>query len=164
MSGKTYAQRVNEHAALNLPAEDDIIEYRRVWQKHVIDNINNVIEQSRKAPAYDRKDFFIVMRVGMEHIGQIPKTMVYSRFTCEAPAFKQSQWRYNWKTQTLDYLWCLPDKLIYYDMLRRAPELLKDPETAEQTKQCIMFASGELEAWARAQDKGKPGYIIKVEH
>lgn len=159
---KTYGQRVHEHWLNNPGEEDDVIEYRRRMEIELIQKRDAVIEKAITDAAYEGKDFYIVMLFKVEKIGQATRTFVFARLSCPTPVYKQAVWKYHRGSGVLEFLWSIPDAILYYHVLRNQKQYLDDKETAGLAKFIILMESGELLEWVKKENGEKIDAIIKI--
>lgn len=159
---KTYGQKIAQHLDQKHALEDDVIEYRRTMEKRVLLDIKNVAEQACKSPHYGTQDFYIVLLMKVEHIGQAPRTYVFARKSCPTPTYKQSVWKYHRESGSLEFLWSIPDKILYYHIVNNATKYLIDKETSQLTKYVLLMESGELVAWVKKENGELPDALIQI--
>jgi hypothetical protein len=58
-------------------------------------------------------------------------------------------------------MWSIPDQVLYWHIIRNAPQYLNDPETAGLAKFCLLMESGELMEWIIKENGEKPDGIIQ---
>lgn len=162
MIKKTYGQQIIEHREKNLDMEDDIIEYRRQMEPSIVDNISHTISQSKYSPIYAGKDFYIVLIIKKERIGGTPRTMVFARRSCPTPTYKQSVWKYHNNADSLEFLWSIPDEILYWHIVRNAHTLVEDKECADITKFVMLMESGELLNWVKKENGEKDDAVIII--
>lgn len=80
------------------------------------------------------------------------ENMAYeARITCPPPFYAQSAWRYDQKTDNLQYLWTVPDRQTCEIILAKPQEWHRRiPALVDQT---FRFASGELKELCRTMNK-----------
>lgn len=159
---KTYGEKLTEHIKKELTLEDDVIEYRRKLEPDVLKEINNVITKSKNNSLYRFKDFYIVMLTKIERIGGVPHNMIFARQSCPTPVYRQSVWKYKHNSDQLEFLWCIPDSILYSHILRCPTKYLADKECADLAKFVMLMESGELLEWVKKENKEKKDAIIKI--
>lgn len=157
---KKYGQIIADNAAHHQSLDDDVIEYRRTMEKDVIKNIKTTIDQALKSPHYDGKDFYIVMLVKLEHIGQVPRTYIFSRLSCPTPTYNQHVWKYHRTLSKLEFLWSIPDKILYYHIVRNNHRYLIDPETKHLAQYVLLMETGQLLDWVKKENGEKVDAVI----
>lgn len=158
----TYGKKVFDHHAKNITLEDDVIEYRRGMEKEIIHNINRVVQEALLKPQYDLRDFYIVILMRVEHIGQAARTFVFSRISCPTPVFKQSVWKYHRDSASLEFLWSIPDAILYNDIIAHPQKYAHDKETADLVKFVLLMESGELLTWVKKENGEKEDGVIQI--
>ena len=160
MTKKTYGQTVLDNA--NTPVEDDIIEYRRAMEPEILANINETAFKASQSDTYRNKDFYIVLLTKVERIGNAERTFVLARHSCPTPTYKQAVWKYKHESGTLEFMWSIPDKILYYYILRNQTKLLADKEYAQTVKFVILMESGELLDYVKRENNEKIDAVIKI--
>ena len=159
MVRKTYGEEV-VRALMNETMDDDVIEYRRPMEQEVLKNIEHTVKEALKSPIYTGKDFYIVLLFKVERIGSAPRTFVFARQSCPTPIYKQSVWKYHRNASSLEFLWSIPDMLLYYDVLRNGHQLPKEEQ--ELFKFVTLMESGELLEWVKKENGEKIDAVIKM--
>jgi hypothetical protein len=157
---KPAGQVILEHDALHLALEDDIIEYRRKMEPAIIKGIWETVEKSKILPIYAGKDFYICLTTTTEAVLRQPKTVVWARRSCPTPVYKQSVWKYHNSTGNLEYLWTIPDALLYHHIIRNQDQYLRDKECYQLAQFVILMESGELLEWIKRENGEKIDAVI----
>jgi hypothetical protein len=157
---KTYGQMVVDN--WNTPVEDDVIEYRRAMEPEIWDNIVSTAEKAAAHPLYRNKDFYVVLLTKVERIGHAVRTFALARQSCPTPVYQQAVWKYHRDTGALEFLWSIPDKILYYYILNNKQKVLADKECAETAKFVILMESGELLEWVKRENFEKKDAVIKI--
>lgn len=159
---KTYGQSLIDHEAKLIAKEDDIIEYRQEMEKDVIEHINNTILNAKASPLYANKDFYIVMLMKIEKVGGVPRTLVFARRSCPTPVYKQSVWKYHNFSDKLEFLWTIPDAILYWHIMNNRQKYFEDKECADLAKFVTLMESGELLEWVKRENGEKIDAVIKL--
>jgi hypothetical protein len=159
---KTYGSKLIDHIAKNHTLDDDVIEYRRKLECDVLKEIENVIAKTRNAPLYRFKDFYIVMLTKVERLGGVPHNMIFARRSCPTPIYRQSVWKFKNVADQLEFLWAIPDSILYNHILRNKEKYLADKECAELAKFVILMESGELLEWVKRENCEKIDAVINI--
>ena len=159
---KTAGQQVLEHDARRLDFDDDIIEYRKSMEAELINNIHNTVAVSKNNTVYKGKDFYIVVLMSNDRVLRSPKSIVLARQSCPTPVYKQSVWKYHHASDSLEFLWSIPDSILYYHIVRNPSKYLNDKECADLAKFVLLMESGELLKWCKKENKEKQDAIIKI--
>ncbi len=159
---KTYGSQVIDHNSLYKTLDDDVIEYRREMEKDVIGNINAVITQALIDPQYTNRDFYIVLLMKVERLGQAPRTFVFARLSCPTPTYKQSVWKYHHFSGHQEFLWSIPDKILYYHIVNNSQKYLQDHETVDLAKFVLLMESKELLEWVRRENGEQQDAVILI--
>jgi hypothetical protein len=157
----TYGQQVLDHWAQKHTDDDDVIEYRRKMEPEILKNIHETAERSSKIEPYCGKDFYIVLAMKTERVGGVPRTWVFARQSCPTPTYQQSVWKCHHQTGALEYLWCIPDQVLYWHVIHNAHKYINDAETAGMAKFCLLMESNELIEWVIKENGEKPDGVIQ---
>lgn len=159
---KTAGQLVADHNIKNIGLEDDVIEYRRMMEPSIIADIHATIAKALKCPVYDNKDFYIVLLMNTERMLGALQFRTFARRSCPTPVYQQGVWKYHYASGTLEFLWSIPDQVLYWHVYHNAPKYLKDKECYEMARTVCMMESGELLEWVIKENGEKPDVIISV--
>jgi hypothetical protein len=159
---KLAGQIILEHDGLALDFEDDIIEYRRAMEPSIMDSIYKTVDKARFKDGYYGKDFYIVLITTIDRVLKQPKIIPLARKSCPTPVYKQSVWKYKSTINQIEFLWSIPDAILYYHILHNQPRYTQDKETEELAKFVILMESGELLEWVKKENGEKIDAVIKV--
>ncbi len=158
---KTYGQVMNDHWSKEHTAEDNVREYSREIGKDVIKDIYRVIEESKNIDLYKNKDFYIVLGSKIQKFGQAFEPLVWARRSCPTPVYSQCVWKYHHLSGALEFIFNIPDRFRYYDMVKNSSKYLKgSKDESEQCKTVLLMESGELLTWVKKQNGEKIDAII----
>jgi hypothetical protein len=158
---KSYGQHVLEDwkAPTETATMHDVDDARSGWEKEILKNINETVEKTLIDPHFNNKDFYILVLFKVERLGQSPRSWTFARQSCPTPTYNQNVWKYNRVSGTLDFLWSIPNEMMYYYVLRNAFNLPK--ENHEMVKFVTLMESGELLQWVLKENGEKPDGVIK---
>lgn len=159
---KTYGSKILEHYAKDLTLDDDVIEYRRQLESDALKEIDSLIEKTKNNSLYRNKDFYIVMLTKMEKIGSVPHNYFLARQSCPTPVYRQAVWKYKHVSGVLEFLWCIPDAILYYHLFHNKQKYLADKECEDLTKFVILMESGELLEWVKRENHEKIDAVIRI--
>ena len=159
---KTFGTKLREHQAKNLSLDDDVIEYRRQMEGEIMANVHKAVAEAKDQPLYLNHDFYVVLLIRKERFGDSPNTLALARRSCPTPVYKQSVWKYHTHSGSLEFLWCIPDAVLYHHILRESQQYLSDPETQQLAKFVILMESGELLDWVKKENGEKKDAVIKL--
>lgn len=159
---KTAGQQILEHDALRLSMDDDVIEYRKSMEGDVLKKIYDTAHQAKTQTNYTNKDFYVVLVITEDRVLRQPKIITLARQSCPTPVYKQSVWKFMHTTGTLEFLWTIPDQILYYHILRNKQKYLQDAECAQLAKFVILMESGELLEWIKKENGEKLDAVIKI--
>lgn len=163
-SKKLAGQAVLEHDSLALDFEADVIEYRRAMEPDILANIYDTANKSKDKDGYRGKDFYIVLITTNDRVLKQPRIISLARKSCPTPVYKQSVWKYRTSTGELEYLWSIPDMILYYHILNNQTKYLADRETAQLAQFVILMESGELLTWVKKENGEKIDAVIKIDN
>ncbi len=159
---KLAGQVVLEHDALALDFDADIIEYRRAMEPDIIGRLRDTANKSKNQDGYRGKDFYIVLITTIDPILRQPKLIALARKSCPTPVYKQSVWKYKNSSGELEFIWSIPDAILYYHILRNQSKYLTDKDTADLAKFVILMESGDLLRWVKKENGEKIDAVIKI--
>ena len=162
MTKKTAGQTILEHDALRLDMDDDIIEYRRAMEPDIAKRLNDTAQEAKTKDLYRHKDFYIVLITTNDRVLRKPKIIVLARKSCPTPVYKQSVWKYRHASDTLEFLWSIPDAILYYHILQNRLKYINDPECADLAKFVILMVTGELLDWVKEENGEKLDAVIEI--
>ena len=158
---KTYGQQVLDHWGTEHSDDDDVIEYRRAMEPEIIKNIWKAIEKAKNQDLYRNHDFYVCLLMKTERIGGAARTFVLARKSCPTPTYQQSTWKYHHESGSLEFLWSIPDKILYYHIVNNAQKYLADKECEGLAKFVLLMESGDLLKWVIKENGEKPDAVIK---
>jgi hypothetical protein len=159
---KLAGQKILEHDTLALDFEDDIVEYRRAMEPDIMDSIYKAVDKSRFTDGYYNKDFYVVLITTGDRVLRQPKIISLVRKSCPTPVYKQSVWKYINATGKLEFLWSIPDAILYYHILKNQDKYLLDKETMDLARFVILMESGELLEWVKKENGEKIDAVITI--
>lgn len=163
---KTAGQLVYEHNQKQHVMEDDISEYRGEHEKEIIDRINAcAYHAATNIDIYKNRDFYVVMLIAKDAMLKHPRYIIFARRSCPSPIYKQAVWKYNHVSGTLEFLWVIPDKILYYHVLNNRQKYLQDKECQDMVKFVTLMESGELLEWIKkenGEDTKIGNVVIKI--
>ena len=160
---KLAGQTILEHDGLKLDFEDDFIEYRRAMEPDIVAAIINTANNAKLQDGYTGKDFYIVLITTTDRVLRQPNIIPLARKSCPTPVYKQSVWKYKTFSDQLEFLWSIPDMILYYHILRNQVKYMNDKETCDLAKFVILMESGELLNWIKRENGEKIDAVIKIE-
>jgi hypothetical protein len=159
----TIGQQVKDHQNKGLVMEDDVIEYRRMMEPDIIKKIHATIADAKTHTIYQNKDFYIVKLILREKtLAGTPRNMIFARQSCPTPVYRQSTWKYHHLSGSLEFLWTIPDRFLYYDIVRNAHQYLQDKETRNLARFVLLMESGELLQWVKKECGELKDAVIKI--
>lgn len=157
---KTVGQQIVEHDALRLSLDDDIIEYRRAMEPEILKSIDNTIQKAVANPTYKDRDFYVVLIMMTDRVLKHFRYICVARLSCPTPTYKQAVWKYHHTSDSLEFLWSIPDKILYYHLLNNKEKYLQDKECSDLLKFVILMESGELLTWVKKENGEKKDAVI----
>jgi len=158
---QTFGSQVLEHRAKNLTMDDDVIEYRRAMEHDIIGMVNNAATEAKNHTLYANKDFYVVLLILKERFADTPNFKVFARQSCPTPTYKQSVWKYHHHTSTIEFLWCIPDGVLYHHILANPRKYLEDKETNLIAQTVIQMETGQLLTKVKKENGEKIDVVIK---
>lgn len=162
MTKKTAGQTIVEHDGLRLDMEDDIIEYRRAMEPDIMIRIHQTAQEAKNKDLYRNKDFYVVLITTNDRVLRKPRIIVLARKSCPTPVYKQSVWKYRHASDNLEFLWTIPDAVLYYHILNNRLSYINDKECADLAKFVILMETGELIDWVKQENGEKLDVVIEI--
>ncbi len=159
---KSYGQTVSDHDALGLELEDDVSEYTGAMSPDLMKDIQDRIAKALTQTLYQNKNFYVVLVTTLERMFGKPKWIVWVRLSCPTPVYSQHVFKYHYLSGSLEYLWTIPARARYYDILRYRDKYMQDKEWQEMTKFVVLMESGELLNWVKKENGEKIDAVIKI--
>ena len=160
---KLAGQIISEHNSLGLDLEADIIEYRQVMEPDIIARLHDTAHKAKDQEGYIGKDFYIVLITFVDRVLKQPRIIPLARKSCPTPTYKQSVWKYRTITADLEFLWSIPDSILYYHILNNQAQYLADKETAQLAQFVILMENGDLLRWVKKENGEKIDAVIKID-
>lgn len=131
-------------AALELqqkqPDTLDPIELQREMQKDYVDNLIECVQTNRKDIT---GNFYVVVLTKMERLlTNVFRNFFFARRSCPTPDYDQAVYKYNADSETLDYIWCIPDRDTSYSLKLQALEI--DNNEKMLLQHVLDFSDGTL--------------------
>lgn len=147
-------------------AREEAIFMSNAMSEQRMASLYNVANETRKNLYYTNIDFYIVLVPTHERTAEMkPEDFVFVRRSCPTPGYNQNVFKFHKDTGSLEFLWSIPRKAIYYDLYKNRMKYLSNPKLKPRTAFVVMMESGELEKWVAKENKEdpkKPKAIIKV--
>lgn len=161
---KLAGQIIREHDGLSLDLEDDVVEYRRQMEPDIMVRLRDAAHKAKDQDGYAGKDFYIVLLTLVDRVLRQPRIIPLARKSCPTPVYKQSVWKYRHMSGELEFLWSIPDAILYHHILRNQAKYLEDKETSELAKFVILMESGDLLRWVKKENGEKIDAVIKLDN
>ncbi|HEY5267610.1 MAG TPA: hypothetical protein VII94_00560 [Candidatus Saccharimonadales bacterium] len=159
---KLAGQEILEHDNLCLDLEDDISEYRRAMEPDIMARLRDTTNKAKDTYGYIGKDFYIVLITTIDRVLRQPKIIPLARKSCPTPVYKQSVWKFKTASGELEFMWSIPDVILYYHILNNQAKYLNDKETADLAKFVVLMENGELLKWVKKENGEKIDAVIKI--
>lgn len=159
---KKAGQIILEHDSHRISMEDDVIEYRKAMEPDIMTKLYNTAKQAKNNDLYRSKDFYVVLTTTPDRVLRQPKILTWARKSCPTPVYKQSVWKYRSESDHLEFLWSIPDQILYYHILHNKAKYMNDKECSELAKFVILMESGELLTWIKKENGEKLDAVIKM--
>lgn len=159
---KTAGQLIVEHDAKGLGFDDDVIEYRRQMEYQMMREIQDTAQRSKNHSKYLGKNFYVVMLNSVDKVLRQPRTVIFARESCPTPVYKQSVWKYCYNSDSLEFMWSIPDSILYYHIIQNKAKYLLDKECSDLAKFVVLMESGDLLDWVKKENGEKIDALINV--
>jgi hypothetical protein len=161
---KTYGQIIQEHRQANPYTNEDTHEYARQMGLSLMKDVHQTVAKALKKDLYLNKDFYIETRTKTERLTMTPETWVFARRSCPSAGYEQMVFKYHHQSASLELLWCIPERMRYWHIVRNPDQYLKskDVGVADMAKSVLLMESGDLIDWIDKENGYKPdGLIVK---
>lgn len=162
MERKTVGQMVQEHNERNLELDDDVREYTQAMTPLLQQALYDTSHQASQHDLYKNKDFYVVLVKNVDRILGQPKFQVWARRSCPTPVYKQDVFKYHHQSGDLEFLWCIPSALRYWDIIRNKEKYLQNKETRRLASFVLLMESGKLVEWVKKENGEKPDAVITL--
>lgn len=160
---KTVGTIVQENNDRGLGLEDNVQEYSTLMGRDLMRDIRVFADSVNKAEAFAGKDFYVVVALNADRMLHQPKFQILPpRFSCPTPVYKQAVWKFHKNTHELEYLWNIPSKQRYEDILKHRIHYLSDPKWKRQAEMVLFMESGALLKWVKKECGDLTDAIIKI--
>lgn len=160
MKKVTVGQQIQEHKNKNLALEDDTREYTQLMSPEIWNNILEAIKDAKTRPQYNNKNIYIQLLHFKEPIQQQLITKTFARLSCPTPAYNQSVLRYNHAVGDITFLWTLPNRVLYDDMVKNPRDYRDDPTQRDRAEFVWADYTGELMKLVHRENGEKPDAVI----
>lgn len=162
MSTKTVGQQVLENREKNHILTDDVQMYTEEMSKEILSLLQETITAALKHDLYQNRDFYIVLVKNVDRVLGEPKFQIWARRSCPTPVYKQDVWKYHHESGELEFLWCIPSAVRYWDIIRNTQKYFEDKRTARLAKFVTLMESGELLKWVKRENGELKDAIITI--
>lgn len=162
MTKKTVGQQVQENNDKRQQLDDDVRAYTEAMAPLIQQSLYDTAHQACQHDLYKNKDFYVVLVKNVDKTLGQPKFQVWARRSCPTPVYKQDVFKYHHISGELEFLWCIPSALRYWDIIRNKQEYLSRKETARLAQFVLLMESGELLDWCKKENGEKIDAIIST--
>lgn len=159
---KTAGQVILEHDKKRFDLEDSVTEYTRAIYPMIYKNMWNEIEAKKNQFPYTNKDFYVCYTFIRDRILRHPKPIIWVRQSCPTPVYDQTVYKYHHNAGTLEFLWVIPNKMLYWHIVHNKQKYIENKETASLAKMVLLMESGELLTWVKKENGNKKDAVIKI--
>lgn len=125
--------------------------------------VYQIAQDSAKKDYFLNRDFYIVLvPTNTRDTQMLPMDLPFVRRSCPSPGYNQNVWKYHHKTGTLEFLWSIPRKAIYYWLYNNRYKYMNDPVLKSRTVFVVSMESGKLLEWVKKENGELPDAVIKV--
>ena len=144
----TKGKIIYDHLVKNWDEKDDctikdqVDERSKSYRKELIE----CVETHKKI---FHGNFFVDVQAKLERIfkGKVHRFFFIGRKSCPSPSYDQSVYKYNFKDETISFVWAIPDKASCGNMMRNPDFYL--PEHRDLLNFVISFKNGSLLEYAK---------------
>lgn len=160
---KSKEQLIFEQSKEYKSVLDDIRDHTRVSSEARMANLYDTAKEATQRDPYAGRNFYLVLVITNDPGNyNKPVDRIFVRLSCPTPGYNQVVYKYHKDSGALEYLWTIPKKHIYHDILRRKADFLSDKDTKKLASFVLMMESGQLLEWVKKENGEKPDAIISV--
>lgn len=159
---KTVGKQIQENNEKNIPLEDDVREYTKAMSGLLQKTLYDTARQASLHTLYENRNFYVVLVKNVDRILGQPKFQCWARRSCPTPVYKQDVFKYHYMSGELEFLWCIPSSLRYWDIIRNKDKYLDNKETKRLAQFVLLMESGELLEWVKRENGELPDAIISI--
>lgn len=127
----------------------DPIELQRSMQENYIDELLSCVEANKNKL---HGNFFIVVIAKRERLMRnVLRNYFFARLSCPTPDYDQTVFMYNAKDESIEYLWCIPDRETSLTLKQNALAVI--PSERQLLKHVLDFSDGTLFRQAKKLNK-----------
>ena len=157
---KTVGKLITEHNDKGHTLDDHIEEYTKAMSPEAMHVVVSAAMSAKDDPLYANKNFYIQLAHYKEPIMQQPVFKAFVRQSCPTPTYNQSAFKYNRAIEDLSFLWCLPSKERYLDIIKNPREYAEHHDYKDLAKTVWDDYTGELLKFVIHENGNKPDAII----
>ncbi len=157
---KTLGQLVLERRDIGL--EDDVREYVNKMGPDIMKRAWYKIRNAQATTAFANKDFYVAIHFTLDKMTLMPTDWIFIRHSCPTPVFKMFCFKFRHLSGQLEFLFNLPDRVLYNYIVENATRFLEDPETRQLAQFVMLDHKGELLKWVKKENGEKKDAIIKI--
>ena len=117
-----------------------VIDQQRAMQEDYIDHLLQAVDRGQKKYT---GDFFVEVQTKKERLMEnVFRNYFIDRLTCPTPNYDQAVYRYNNETQSVEFVWVIPDRDSSFHLKDNAIEVAA--EERELLKFVLEFDDGTL--------------------
>lgn len=162
MSGKTVGQQVQENNDKRQQLDDDVREYSKAMAPDWLKLIDEAITLALNHDIYRNRDFYLELVKKNNHLLGMPDFKVNVFRACPTPRYRQDIFKYHYQSGALEFLWCIPGAMRYWNIVHNAKEYLMNKETKRLAQFVLSMQSGELEKWVDKENGNKPNATLSI--
>jgi len=144
--------------------DDDVREYSKEWGKELWTNLIQASQMLKKTQKYSGRNFYMVLVKRFNPSKNQPESIIMPRISCPTPVYKQDVFKYHYASDSIEYLWTIPDKLKYYHILNNKQRYYENKETRRLCQFVVLMETGELLKWVKKENGEKPDAALSIKH
>lgn len=125
---------------LKQPESHDPIEIQRSMQEEYFSNLMECLKVNKKH--FIHQLFIVVITKNERLMPNVFRNYFYARQSCPTPDYDQTVYRYDYKDDTLEYVWTIPSRDASIHLRMHALEVVD--EEKQLLKFVLEFADGTL--------------------
>jgi hypothetical protein len=156
----TYRLSIQDMKLMDL--DDDIREYSKEDLKNMLPMIIEGCRERKGTGKFKLNNIFITITPRVNKNKMKIEPFPFYRVSCPTPVYKQIVYKYISSSDSLEYLWTIPDKIKYYHILNNKQRYYENKETRRLCQFVVLMESGELLKWVKKENGEKPDAAISI--
>ena len=162
---KTTGQQILENKLKFTTETGHVRDYSKAMGLQKMEDLQDFVTEvvAAKLDKFRNKNIYFVLVINLDKMLNEPKFQVMPpRESCPTPVYKQCVWKYHHASGDLEFLWDIPAKERYLDIIRHPGRYLTNKAWKKHAEWVLMMESGELLKFAKKENGDKQDAIISL--